>query len=409
MMECGARVLEGLLTLEEGRAVGRACPCGGTFQDKKRQSKRVRTLVGEARITHTHQCCTSCGTWRSPEDIVLDIVHTGFSPGLRRAMAETAGEVCFEKAAGFLNTLGGVHVLPKDVERIAETIGRDLLARQEQAIPAALGGASCPPSVAPDTLYIAGDGTGVPTRRSETQGREGKYADGIARTREAKLGVVFTQVTTDAKGNPVREPHSTTYVGKIESVDSFGPRLFAEAVRRGLEQARRVVVLGDGAIWIWNMADEYFPGAIQIVDYRHAQEHLSEIAKLVAPHDEKARAAWKKPFADLLWDGDIPAFTMALRELPLTGQDKETLNTAIEYFNTNHLRMRYALFRQQGLFIGSGVVEAGCRSLIGERLKCSGMHWTVAGANAIIALRCCIESNRFEEYWELRTPLPEAA
>jgi hypothetical protein len=409
MLGCGAHVVAGLLELEDGRALGRACTCGGTFRDKKRQSKTVRTLVGNARIMHTHQQCTLCGTWRSPEDIVLDIVNTGFSPGLRRAMAETGGEICFEKAAGFLDKLGGVRVGAKDVERVAEAIGKDILARQEQSIRALLDGQPPSSTEPPDTLYIADDGTGVPVRRKETQGRAGKHADGIARTREAKLGALFTQLTTDEKGNPVRDAHSTTYVGKIESVDTFGPRLLAEAVRRGFEQARRVAVLGDGAVWIWNLAREHFPDAIEIVDYCHAHEHLSAIAKLVLPDDPEARKTWQKPFSDLLWDGDIPALTMALREVPLEGKNKEFLTTTIEYFNTNRERMRYRFFREQGLFIGSGVVEAGCRSLIGERLKCSGMHWSVTGANAIIALRCCLESNGFENYWEDRRPTNIAA
>lgn len=409
MLRCGARALEGLLEAEDGSALGRACPCGGVFRNRKRQSKTVRTLLGSVRMTHTHQRCASCGTWRAPEDVVLDVAHTGFSPGLRRAMAQTAGEVCFEKTAGFLDSLAGVRVDAKDVERVAEAVGRDILARQEHAIPHALEGHSPAPAQSPDTLYIADDGTGVPMRRKETQGRPGKHPDGIARTREAKLGALFTQVTTDGEGHPIREARSTTYVGKIESADTFGPRLFAEATRRGLEHARRVAVLGDGAVWIWNLADEYFPGAVQIVDYRHAQEHLGVIAKLVVPDDEKARKMWEKPLADLLWDGDIPALTTALREIPLEGKNREILATTIDYFNTNRQRMRYRLFREQALFIGSGVVEAGCRSLIGQRLKCSGMHWSVSGANAIIALRCCLESNRFEEYWDERTSGEKAA
>lgn len=192
-------------------------------------------------------------------------------------------------------------------------------------------------------------------------------------------------------------------------MDTLGPRLFTEAVRRGFEQARRVVVLGDGAVWIWNLASEHFPGAIQIVDYYHAHEHLSGIGRLVFPDDEKARKTWQEPFSDLLWDGDIPALTMALREVPLEGKNKESLRTTLEYCNTNRERMRYRFFREQGLFIGSGVVEAGCRSLIGERLKCSGMHWSVPGADAFIALRRCLESKGFENYWEDRRPTTKAA
>lgn len=409
MLRCGAHVLTGALELEDGEALGRACSCAGTFVNKKRQSMSVQTLLGEAKLTHTHQQCTSCKTWRCPEDIVLDMVNTGFSPGLRRAMAETGAEVCFEKAAHFLDRLGGVEVDPKDVERVAEAIGRDILIRQEPFIQAVSDGKAPAVTQTPKTLYIAPDGTGVPMRRKETEGRAGKHPDGIARKREVKLGAVFTQATTNETGDPVRDPHSTTYTGKIESVDTFGPRLYAEAVRRGYDQAKRVVVVGDGAPWIWNLADQYFPDAVQIVDYYHASEHLNNVAKLVFPDDEKARKAWLKPCSDLLWEGDIPALTMALREIPLQGNKKEKCDTETEYFNTNRGRMGYALFRKQGVFIGSGVVEAGCRALIGERLKCSGMHWTVSGADAIIALRCCLESNRFEDYWVDRKPSAKTA
>jgi len=78
------------------------------------------------------------------------------------------------------------------------------------------------------------------------------------------------------------------------------------------------------------------------------------------------------------------------------------LEREIGYFEKNKDRMRYNEFRRQGLFVGSGVVEAGCRTVIGQRLKQSGMHWTVKGANSIIALRCCFLSNRWEDFWEYR-------
>jgi hypothetical protein len=413
MHRCGAHVLEGLLEVEDGQTLGRSCPCGGVFHNKKRQVKTLRTLLDKLRIVGTHQRCSGCGTWRTPQDIVLDVIGTGFSPGLRRAMAQTASDVCFEKSALFLNRLAGVSVNAKDVERVAEAIGKDMLRRQEQDIEAAQQTAAQEIATVytqvPDTLYIMDDGTGVPVRRKETEGRKGKHSDGIARTREAKLGVVFDQVEIDSEGNPIRAAHSTSYVGKIESVDTFGPRLYEEARRRGIDQARRVVAMGDGAPWIWNMADTYFPQAIQIVDYFHAREHLSTLAKALFPENEIARHLFEKPLAELLWQGDIPALTMALRETIVADAKNTILNATIEYFNTNHHRMRYRYFREQNLFIGSGVVEAGCRSLIGERLKRSGMHWTVVGANAIIALRCCIESNQFENYWENRRPMLKAA
>ena len=213
---------------------------------------------------------------------------------------------------------------------------------------------------------------------------------------------MFTQSSVDEEGRPVRDPGSTTYVGRIEGVDPFGDRLYAEATRRGLGRAQRAVVLGDGAPWIWNLADLHFPEAIQIVDFYHAAEHLGELARALYPEDEKKRKSWYKRMRRKLKKGKVAAIVKELRDLKFRGKKKESADKTACYLEKNQERMRYDEFRRQGLFIGSGVVEAGCKSVIGKRLKQSGMHWSVRGANSIIALRCCIESGRFEDYWEER-------
>ncbi|HUT54301.1 MAG TPA: ISKra4 family transposase [bacterium] len=235
-------------------------------------------------------------------------------------------------------------------------------------------------------------------------GRRGKASDGIARTREAKLGAVFTQTRVDEQGHPVRDPDSTSSTGKIEEeeVERFGGRLYAEAVRRGLNEAEKVAVVGDGAPWVWNLADLHFPGAAKIVDFYHAAEHLNGIAHLLYPEDEARRKAWFGRMRKRLKRGRVLEIISELGGLKLGSKKKEALAKAVVYFEKNQERMRYDRFRKQGLFIGSGVVEAGCKSLIGKRLKQSGMHWTVRGANAIIALRCCLESGGFEDYWDAR-------
>jgi len=212
---------------------------------------------------------------------------------------------------------------------------------------------------------------------------------------------VFTQTTVDQEGWPIRDPDSTTYVGAIETAEEFGFRIYSEAWRRGWEWATIRVVLGDGAVWIWNLADQHFPGAIQIVDLYHARQHLWKVAALLYPNDLVAKKLWMVPMKDLLDGGEIEPLVTRLRELAVTqpGLNEEILKEA-EYFQTNASRMRYPEFRAQGLFVGSGVIEAGRKTVIGSRLKRSGMFWTVRGANAIIALRCCRLNGRFEDYWE---------
>lgn len=190
-----------------------------------------------------------------------------------------------------------------------------------------------------------------------------------------------------------------SYVAAIESAEQFGLRLYTEAWRRGWGRASKQVVIGDGAVWIWNLAAQHFPGAIQIVDLYHARQHLWELsAKLFL--QQKARKRWLARCLDRLDHGKIEALVKTLRDpQPTSHELAKTVANEAEYFERNGQRMRYPNFRAQGLFIGSGVVEAGCKTVIGRRLKCSGMFWSVRGANAILALRCCRFSRKFEDYW----------
>ena len=404
MHRCGASILQYLVDYEDGSALERRCSCGGSFVDRKRRPKRIRTVVGQICPVRTVQRCDGCGRWRVAEDVVLDVVGTGFSPGLRRMMAKTGAELCFDKARDLIQELSGLSVTDKQVERVAETVGEQIAREQERRVELAMSGQDGPCSHSPSTLYIATDGTGVPVLRTESEGREGKSNDGVARTREVKLGAIFTQTTVNEHGMPQRDPLSTTYVGKIESADSFGPRLYAEALRRGLTSAKRVAFIGDAAAWIWNLADFHFPGACQIIDYYHAAEHLGELSRLLFPDDEQRKSQWLELVCDKLWHGKLSSVISELRALPVRGKKKALVQKQIAFFIKNRKRMRYERFRNQGLFIGSGVVEAGCKTVIAARLKRSGMHWSVRGANAIIALRCCLESGDFDDFWESRQP-----
>ena len=253
-------------------------------------------------------------------------------------------------------------------------------------------------------LYIEMDGTGVPVVKKETAGRKGKL-DGLpAHTREVKLGCVFTQTKWDKEGYAIRDPDSTTYTGAIENAGQFGKRLYVEAWKRGWSRAEKKVVVADGAEWIWNLAREHFPGAIQIVDLFHARQHLEDLARLLHPTDTRRRNAWiglhQKRWLD---KGKIAKLVESLRRIQTADAElaKKIRNEA-DYFATNAARMNYPRFRQQHLFVGSGVIEAACKAVVGHRLKQSGMFWTLKGANSILALRCSHLNGRFEDYWEGR-------
>jgi hypothetical protein len=240
--------------------------------------------------------------------------------------------------------------------------------------------------------------------KKETLGRQGKVEGQPAHTREVKLGCVFTQTTWDEEGFAIRDPDSTTYTGAIETAVEFGKRIYREALKRGWRLGKKRVVIGDGAEWIWTLVAEHFPDAIQIVDLYHARQHLWEVARQLYPHEDSKQKAWMKAHQKRLLDkGKIEKLVGALQAIHTTNsQMAEKIRTEADYFERNAERMRYPKFRHQHLFVGSGVIEAGCKTVIGSRLKQSGMFWTVRGANAILALRCSHLNGLFEDYWEGR-------
>ena len=405
MHQAGAQVLTQLLEFDPPGPDQRQLPCACGYPAKYLglRSKPVLTAVGEARCLRPYYWCEHCHQGQFPMDVDLDIEDTELSPGVRRMMAAVGHEAAFDQGREQLKLLAGLTVTTKAVERTAETIGEDIERRQQQERQRALQ-LELPIPIGPriPILYVEMDGTGIPVVRKETEGRAGKQDGQPAHTREAKLGCLFTQTTVDEEGYPIRDEASTTYVGTIESAEEFGRRLYAEAWRRGWARAAKKVVLGDGAEWIWNQADLHFPDATQIVDLYHAREHLWDLSAKLYPSDSPAQRRWVMVRKDKLDDGRIEALVRSLRSVATSHPElAEEIHTEANYFEGNKERMRYPEFRKQGLFVGSGVIEAGCKTVLG-RLKRSGMFWTVRGANAIIALRCCQLSGRFEDYWESR-------
>lgn len=410
VLAAGAKVLGGLLDgLGSGRrAAPLVCACGAAMRSRGRQPKTLLTVVGQVAFRRSRYRCPACGTTRYPGDEELDVVGTTRSPGVRRMAARAGSRGPFKEARDDLCLYAGVRLSAKDLERVAEGIGCQLEQwdRGERAALVAGGEAVAPPQASDSAppvpvLYVCYDGTGVPMVAGEVEGRRGKQPDGTAKTREAKLGCVFTQTATDERGRPVRDPASTSFVGAIEPAEAFGWRLYGEALRRGLGRAERLVVLGDGARWVWNLADLHFPGAIQIIDVYHAREHVAELCRLLCGERQDELLRLRTRWWTDLDEGRVEKIVReARRRLPRRG--RKPVEQQLAYLETNAERMRYAAFRARALFVGSGVVEAGCKTVIAQRLKQSGMEWSVRGANAIIALRSAILSGRFEDFWEAR-------
>jgi hypothetical protein len=404
MHRAGAAALQHLLQQPaESVPTTVPCPCGQTARYRQRRARHLLTVVGPLRFQRAYYCCAACHQGQSPRDRELDIVHTEYSPGVRRMMALVGSEASFDQGREQMALLAGIEVTRKAVERHAEAIGGAIERRDLAAVPRAVqldlpevAGCDIP------LLYIEMDGTGVPVTAAETEGRPGKNGQ-RARTREVKLGCVFTQTALDSEGRPVRDEGSTTYTGAIEGAEEFGRRMYRHAWDRGWSRAKAKIILADGAVWIWNIADREFPGAIQIVDIYHARQHLWELAGKLFAADERQRNRWATKLQKKLDAGKIEPLVNQLRAFPAPSKDMaELLRIEAEYFDRNRERMRYPAFRRQGFFIGSGVIEAACRTVVAKRLKQSGMFWTVRAANAILSLRCCRLNREFEDFWATR-------
>ena len=384
------------------------CPhCGEPTRYAGRHTKTFTSVLGALSLGRAYYHCDPCGIGVCPRDAALGLSDTSLSPAVTRMIGRVGALVSFAEGHDLLHELAGVDVAPKTVERTAEALGRAIAADDRTVV--------TPEAPSAPTLYLGMDGTGLPMRAAEVAGRAGKQPDGTAKTREVKLVTIWSAEGRDATGTPVRDVGSISYSAGLESAATldtaaalapFGARVDREAQRRGFDRAPRRVVLGDGAAWIWNLAGEVCPGAIQIVDLFHAKQHVSDVAKAIYGVGTDLAAQWARGRHDDLDAGHLRALCAALHQHASTSPEARR---CWEYVVRHRARMRYPVFRAQGLCVSSGVVEAGCKVAIGTRLKRAGMHWTVAGADAIIALRCCLLSGRFEDFWERRAQCQGAA
>jgi hypothetical protein len=362
---------------------------------KGRESLQVEGIFGSFQLQRDYYYHEGKKLGHYPADVALGL-EVGYTPALARLMClEGADQTSYLKAQRHLKETGGIQVCARQIQRVVQRVGVGAQAWQERE--AKTGGSAVP------IMYISADGTGVPMRKEELEGRAGKQEDGRAKTRMAYLGCVFTQHERDEKGHPVRDEDSTTYVSSFASIDEFGPCLRQEAIRRGLALALQTVLLIDGAEGLGNMGKLCFRGAIQIVDFYHALEHAGKV--LVALLGSKEHPDYKTRlgrWAKRLLKDKVEQLIAQARKECTSKSQVLAVEEELGYFVNNVARMQYGTFRSKGFFIGSGVIEAGCKTVIGARCKQSGMFWGEAGAENILALRCIYASRRLEEFWKAR-------
>ena len=361
------------------------------------RSKMVLINLGWMELRRPYLYDPSRGEGRCPQDSAWGFVDSYSPEVLRLGCRAAALAGSYEAASQDLLTYAGLPIDARQLQRLVSQVA-PAMNRWRQ------GQGPLPQGTAGEVMCIGTDGTGAPMRRRYLRGRKGKKG-GRARTREVKVGTVFThRKPAEPDQRPERDYGSTTYLAAIVSADDFGPLLRNEAIRRGMGSAQTVVFLGDGAVWVWKLARLNFPGAICILDYYHACEHLSLLS--VALYGEGTALAkrryrlWKKW---LLKDKVADIITQAKADLPQETGTRKLAKVQIGYLERNRSKMLYQTFRTAGYFIGSGVVEAGCKVVVGQRLKQSGMLWSRKGAEHLLAIRCALLSGWFEDFWKAYT------
>lgn len=363
---------------------------------KGRATLEVQCIFGSFTLERAYYHHAGKRHGHCPADAALGL-EGSLTPALAGFVClEGSDESSFEKAELHLREVGGIPMDSRRIQRVVQRVGKDASKWLEREISTVQ---PCDATV----MYVSADATGIPMRKAELVGRKGKQPDGTSKNRMVMLGCVFTQHKLDEDGLAVRDHASTTYLGALQGTNAFGVALRRETVRRGSATARRIVMIIDGAPNLEKLGRDYFPMAVQIVDFYHAMEHLVKLIEaLLGKGDPRITARrrhhWRKM---LLANGVERIISHARREAVKLGKEQQ-IESHLGYFINNIQRMMYGTFRKDGLFIGSGVIEAGCRTVIGARCKHSGMFWSQSGLNNIIALRCINASNNTTEFWKER-------
>jgi hypothetical protein len=353
-----------------------------------RRAIDVATLFGQVRVARDYYLGQTGG--HCPADAGLGLEGSA-TPALARLMSRAAAQQPYGAASRDLAEYGAIRVDERQIQRVVQQIAPAVepwlaqLPQSHQAIP---------------ILYVSCDGTGTPMRKEELTGRKGKQPDGSSKTREVKLGAVFTQHGIDPEGHPIRDHESTSYVASYAPSGEFSLLLRAEARRRGVGNADQVIFLSDGAAWAEDVAPECFAGSVSILDFYHACERLNKLAVALNGATAKARMGlWKR----WLLKDEVAKIIKQGRQLQTQDvEDPTAVEEQLGFFERHQHRMFYGTYRSKGWFIGSGVVEAGCRTVVGKRLKQSGMFWSEEGATCVLNFRTLLLSQRFDAFWSDR-------
>lgn len=357
--------------------------CGGAARFVGYRSRWLRTLCGDQRVSRAYYHCAACHTGQIPWDEASGLNERVFSPGVKALIAECCARLTHREVEALLSRVLGLKVEESSQQEVVGEVGARLRAAEAAQITACFDRLEPPAPVAkpPERLYVAMDAAKAHTG--------GSWHD-------VKCGAIYPALppaaaAPDREALKVDRSGRKRYCARQEEAASFGQRVYLTALAAGLNQAKEVVVLGDGADWIGNLAAEHFHGATEILDYFHAAEHVWKLGKALYGEESPQGKRWAQTRChDLKEKGPKGLLRALSRRKTVTPEAKEALRLARGYFRQHRKRMDYAKFRARGLMIGSGPVEAACKGVVNQRLKGTGMRWSPDGADAMLAVRTTV-------------------
>jgi len=381
-----------------------ACPqCQAHARFRSVAARQVLTSHGPRAVRCRYYYCAACRHGFTPRDAVLGLDGSHMTRQIRAWIAKRAAKMVFAEVAEDLQELRSLTISPSTVERTTVAMGQALRAAEQ----AGTGPSGAPPTELPERrrLYLSLDGAFCPLREPwKKDGSQGKLQ---CRFGECKVGAAYV-----AGCGPLGDTGVLwrAYTATLEKVEAFTPLMVGLARRAGVATTPEVIALADGAEWIWALCSREFPHAVQILDYYHMTEHLYTVARARYGADTAAVQAWVHTCQAFLAADRVDHVLLAIGNWePATATDQEVRDREYAFFAANAERLRYGTFQRRGYQIGSGVMEAGCRQVVVQRLDEAGMHWREETADAVVAVRAAVLSSQRPDLREYCGPRQSAA
>jgi hypothetical protein len=419
LRELGNQMLGIILSsLETTPANEIACPCGGELEYQRIRPATLISVFGRVTYERAYYANCNCKRGLSPLDKRFGLEPGAVTAGLAQLLALIGVGHSYDESPKWLEAFLLFSVSENTVRSETEKMGALQGKIEEELIQKSqdetyLQERQRNPGKSVPRLYGSMDAAKV---RIEPRPRKGKAPEKQEDWRDMKVLCWFEaeQVPPAQRSarhkDKVERNHvplrakNIQYFADITDAESFGKLLWATGCVVNADLSPELVFLGDGAVWIWNLVDQYYPNAIQIVDWYHAEEYLDNVAK-AAFSSQSERSDWLEEVTQALWDGRVEKVISTCASLD---QSCDEVRKAISYFSNNIERMRYELFRDNGLMIGSGTVESACKQIVTQRLKLPGAQWIVSGAVQTAKARSAWLSNSWTSLCKTRAALPLA-